>query len=153
MPVTRFTLATALGLTLASATALAADDYITNAGEIVSKADWKAMQTVTVVLDEHSYSPEVLTLEKDKPYKLVIQNKGQKDHYFTAPDFFKSIATRKAQTKDGEMKAPYFSALEAYKNGGSIELFFVPVKSGSFPVFCTIDDHKEKGMEGKIVVK
>jgi uncharacterized cupredoxin-like copper-binding protein len=152
MSVTRYIAAAAV-LSLSLAPAMAADDYITNAGEIVSKADWKAMQTVTVVLDEHSYAPEILTLEKDKPYKLVIQNKGAKDHYFTAPDFFKSIATRKAQTKDGEIKAPYFTALEAYKNGGAIELFFVPVKNGTFPVYCTIDDHKEKGMEGKIVVK
>ena len=39
------------------------------------------------------------------------------------------------------------------KKGGTVELFFVPVKKGSFEVICTIDDHKEKGMVGGITVE
>jgi uncharacterized cupredoxin-like copper-binding protein len=53
----------------------------------------------------------------------------------------------------GEIKAPYFTAIEAYKNGGSVELFFVPVRKGNYEVVCTIDDHKEKGMTGRIIVE
>jgi plastocyanin len=29
----------------------------------------------------------------------------------------------------------------------------VPVKKGAYTVYCTIDDHREKGMEGKIIVE
>jgi uncharacterized cupredoxin-like copper-binding protein len=129
-----------------------AAEPIANAADIVKAADWKQMKTVEVVLSEHDYAPEVITLKANQPYKVVIRNTGEKPHYWTAPDFFKSVATRKAQTKEAEFKAPYFSAIEV-NNGGTAEFFFVPVTKGSFDVYCTLDDHREKGMEGKIVVE
>jgi len=143
-----------VGALLVSSLALAQTaDYVVDADDIVKNTDWKAMETVTVVLEEHSYTPDLLTFEKGKPYRLVIQNKGSKDHYFTAPEFFKAMALRKAQSKDGEIKAPYLKAVEVYKNNAAVEVFFVPVKPGTYPLYCTIDDHREKGMEGKIVIK
>ena len=129
-----------------------AADYVTNADEIVSATDWETMQTVTVELDEHSYTPEDLVFEAGKPYKLELKNLGEKKHYFTAPEFYKAIATRKAQTRDGEIKAPYFKAIEVLV-AGQVDLYFVPVGKGEFPVYCTIDDHREQGMEGKISVR
>ncbi|MBX9635685.1 MAG: cupredoxin domain-containing protein [Magnetospirillum sp.] len=138
-------------IVLAAAPAMAADP-IANAADIVKAADWKQMQSVEVVIAEHSYTPETITLQAGKPYKIVLKNTGTKPHYFTAPDFFKGIATRKAQTKEAEFKAPYFNAIEINENGVA-ELFFVPATKGSFDVYCTIEDHREKGMEGKIVVE
>jgi uncharacterized cupredoxin-like copper-binding protein len=115
------------------------------------------METVTIELKEHEFNPKDLKLKANKPYKLVIKNLGEHDHYYTAAEFFKSgVAWRKAQTprpSGGELKAPYFSAVEAYKNGGSVELFLVPVAKGSYEVICTIDDHKDKGMTGTITVE
>ncbi len=129
-------------------------DYITNSKEIVKAADWEKMQTLTVNMEEFSYDMEPIELKKGVPYKLELKNIGEKKHYFTAPEFFKSIATRKVQSnKDGEIKAPYFLALEMMANGGQLDLYFVPVTAGTFPVYCTIDDHREPGMEGTIVVK
>lgn len=62
-------------------------------------------------------------------YKLQLKNQGDKKHYFTAPEFYKAIATRKVQSnKDGEIKAPYFTALELMVNG-QLDLYFVPVTS------------------------
>lgn len=133
-----------------------AADYVTNAADVVKAANWDKMETVTVELDEHSFTPQDLKLKAGQPYKLVIKNVGEKDHYYTAADFFKSVAWRKAQTPrpaGGEMKAPYFSAVEAYKEGGSVELFFVTVNKGTFEVICTIEDHKDQGMKGTITVE
>jgi uncharacterized cupredoxin-like copper-binding protein len=130
----------------------AADTYVTNAADIVKAADWKQMKTVEVVIGEHHYAPEVLKLAVNQPTRVVLVNKSDKAHYWTAPDFFRAVATRKVQTAEAEVKAPYFSALEVYK-GGTVEFFFVPVNKGSFDVYCTIEDHREKGMEGKIVVE
>lgn len=134
--------------------ASAAEDYITNAADIVKQADWQKMQTVTVTIEDHHYTPEHLVFKAGQPYKLELKNLGEKDHYFTAAEFYRSVATRKAMVnKQAEIKAPYFTALEILKNGGQIDLYFVPVKTGRFPVFCTIDDHREKGMEGSITVE
>lgn len=141
----------ALGALLLPVTGIAAD-YVTNADQIVKETDWDKMQTVTVDLDEHSYTPEDLVFEAGQPYKLELKNLGEKKHYFTAPAFYKSIATRKAQTRDGEIKAPYFKAIEVLVEG-QVDLYFVPVTKGEYPVYCTIDDHREEGMEGTITVR
>ena len=140
---------------VAPAFALAAD-YIANAGEIVKAANWEKMETVSIELDDHSFAPQNITLKAGQPYRLVIRNVGEKDHYFTAEKFFRSVAWRKVQTPKphgGEVKAPFFTALEAYKEGGVVEGFFVTVDKGSFEVVCTIDDHKDKGMQGSITVE
>lgn len=131
----------------------AAEDYITNAADIVKAADWKKMETITVTFDEYSYEPEDIQLQAGQPYKLELKNRGKKKHYFTAPEFYRAIATRKVQSnKDGEIKAPYFTALELMV-GGQLDLYFVPVTVGEYHVFCTIDDHREEGMEGKLVIR
>ena len=146
--------ATSATLFSTAAYAVAADDYIVNADEIVAATDWKAMETVTVTLDDHSFTPESLKFKAGQAYKLELRNPGKNHHYFTAPEFFKSIATRKAMVNgQAEIKAPYFKALEVLKEGGQIDLYFVAVKTGSYTVFCTIDDHRDKGMEGQITVE
>ena len=131
-----------------------AEDYIKNAKEIVKGADWSKMQTIRVELDEHSYEPDELIFEAGKAYKLELVNIGEKKHYFTAPEFYRNIATRKVQAnKLGEIKAPFFYALEMLANGGQLDLYFVPVTKGNYPVYCTIDDHRVQGMEGGITIK
>ena len=62
------------------------------------------------------------------------------------------IATRKVQSADGEIKAPYFSAIEVFP-GHSLDLYFIPVNKGDYKVTCTIKGHAEKGMVGNILVK
>lgn len=145
----------ALALTIALPTlAMAEGPSVPNAAEIVKAADWKAMQTVTVTLDEHFYEPKNLTFKAGQPYKLAMKDVGEKKHYYTAPEFFKAIATRKAESaKDGEIKAPYFMAFEMMPNGGELALYFVPVVKGTYPVYCTVEDHRQQGMEGTITIE
>ena len=130
-----------------------AADYITNAGDIVKAADWEKMQTVVVEMEEFDYEPGDLEFQAGQAYKLVLKNGGEKKHYFTAPGFYKAIATRKVQSnKDGEIKAPYFTAIELMV-GGQLDLYFVPVTKGEYPVYCTIDDHREQGMEATLTIR
>jgi len=145
-----------LGLLLMGGTAWAGGeaDYVTNAAEIVKATDWKQMETITVEIEEHSYTPMEITFKKGQPYKLELKNLGEKKHYFTAPAFYRAIAARKVQSnKDGEIKAPYFHALEMMANGGQLDLYFVPVVAGDYEVYCTIGDHREQGMEGTLVIR
>lgn len=128
-------------------------DYVADAKSRVKAADWSKMETVDVILKEYSYTPGTLTFKTDVPYKLRIQNKGTVKHYFTAESFFKAIATRKVQSNtDGEIKAPYFSALEVFP-GRSLDFYFVPVRKGTYKLQCTIAGHEAKGMHGTIVVE
>ncbi len=144
--------AVAAAVALAGSSLTLAADYVTNYKEIVDQADWKAMETVTVNIDEFSYDAN-LTFKAGQAYKLELKNIGEKKHYFTAPEFFKNIATRKAQVNDqAEIKADYFTALEVMA-GGQLDLYFVAHNKGDYDVYCTIDDHRDEGMEATISVK
>ncbi len=127
-------------------------DYVKDASERVKSADWSKMETVTVKMSEFAFTPSTLTLKKGTPYKLQIKNDGKRKHYFVSEGFFKAIATRKVQSTDGEIKAPYFNAIEVFPDR-SIDLYFIPVKKGDYRLKCTIKGHSELGMVGNIIIK
>ena len=138
---------------LAMAGCWATGDHVADSTARVKAADWNKMQTIDVILDEYSYRPNTLKFQTDIPYKIRILNKGTEKHYFTAEEFFKAISTRKVRSNaDGEIKAPYFSALEVFP-GRSLDLYFVPVKKGTYKLHCTIEGHESKGMHGTIVIE
>lgn len=136
-----------------ASSALAAD-YVTNGADLVKAADWKQMQTVSVQLGEHEFAPANMTLKAGQPYKIELKNVGEKDHYYTASRFFKAVAWRKLMVnKQAEIKVDYVNAVEVLKAGGQLDLYIIPVTKGSYEVFCTVDDHRDKGMEGKITIE
>lgn len=142
-----------LSLFVAATMTAQADDFIKNGSDYVKAADWQKAQTITVKLFEHDYEPKDLKLKANQPYKIELINTGEKDHYYTAPEFFKSVAWRKLMVnKNAEIKVDYANALEVLKKG-QLDLYIVPVNKGTFPVYCTIDDHRVKGMEGSITVE
>ena len=131
--------------------AVAYGDWVQDATDLVSAADWDAMQTITVEMDEFTFTPETLTLEVGKPYKLEIVNLGTEKHYFTAEEFYQSVAFRKAQDSSGEIKAPYFKAVEIFP-GEQADIYLIPTKAGDYDSICTIAGHTEAGMHGHIAV-
>lgn len=128
-------------------------DYVRDAPRRVAAVDWSEMETVSVALTEFSFSPATLVFREGVPYKLKIANKGKMKHYFVSEAFFKAIATRKLQSNtDGEIKAPYFSAIEVFP-GRSLDLYFIPVKTGTYDLVCTMEGHAEEGMRGHIRIE
>jgi len=127
--------------------------HVHDAAERVKAADWSKMESVTVTMTDYAFNPASVVFRQGVPYKLVIENRGSQKHYFTAESFFRAIATRKLQSNsDGEVKAPYFSAIEVYP-GRSLDLYFVAVKAGSYPLVCTIEGHETLGMKGEIRIE
>ncbi len=125
--------------------------YVSNASDFVSAADWDTMQTVRIEMAEFKFTPEDLTFEAGQPYKLEIVNVGAIKHYFTAEEFYQSVAFRKAQDNSGEIKAPYFKAVEVFPSD-QVDLYFVPVIPGEYDSTCTIAGHHDAGMHGHIIV-
>jgi uncharacterized cupredoxin-like copper-binding protein len=115
-------------------------------------ADWSKMETVTVTMTEYAFFPSTVVLKAGAPTRLVLKNAGKEAHYFVAEQFFKSIATRKIQGSDGEIKAPSFTAVEVYP-GKTLEWFLVPAAMGGFDLLCTVKGHAEHGMRGRIEVR
>ena len=97
------------------------------------------------------FSPNALTFETGKLYKLVLVNPSGAKHYFTAVGFAAAVWTRKVETPGAEIKGA-IREIEL-KPGGRAEWFFVPVKAGIFHLRCTIRGHAEGGMVGRITVK
>ena len=127
--------------------------YVRDAADRVKAADWSKMETVTMTMTDYAFNPASLVFRQGVQYKLVIENKGSQKHYFTAEGFFRAIATRKLQSNsDGEVKAPYFSAIEVYP-GRSLDLYFIAVKTGTYPLICTIEGHVSMGMQGEIRIE
>ncbi|HBO69549.1 MAG TPA: hypothetical protein DD658_05150 [Deltaproteobacteria bacterium] len=137
-------------LVVAASTASGAKE--TEASRALAAADWSRMETVTVTLTEHAFTPSAVALREGVPTKLVLRNQGTEPHYFVAEEFFGTIASRKVQSSDGEVKAPRFTAVEVYP-GKTIEWFLVPLRKGNYGLLCTVKGHAERGMTGTIVVR
>jgi uncharacterized cupredoxin-like copper-binding protein len=118
----------------------------------LSEADWSKMATVTVTMTEYAFSPSPVVLQEGIPTRLVLKNSGKEAHYFVAERFFNGVATRKVQGSDGEIKAPYLTALEVYP-GKTLEWFLVPAQKGVYDLLCTVKGHADHGMKGKIEVR
>ncbi len=128
----------------------------TKASEWIDFVNWDEATRVEMSAHEVSeesfhFMPDHLEFEAGKPYILVMKSEdgNEEKHYFHAPDFYKAIATRKAQTANAEYKAPYFDDFELKVNG-ELELYFVPVIEGEYEIWCQIPGHREKGMEGEV---
>jgi uncharacterized cupredoxin-like copper-binding protein len=121
-------------------------------GKALAAADWSRMETVTVTLADYMFTPSPIVFKEGVPTKLVIRNSAGHNHYFVSEEFFRNVATRKVQSSDGEVKAPFISAVEVYK-GKTVEWFLIPMKKGTFGVLCTEKGHAERGMKGTIEVR
>lgn len=100
--------------------------------------------------NELRFVPDRLAFQSGKRYKLVLNNPSGLKHYFTAKDFADGIWTQKVEAGKVEIKGAIHE-LEL-KPGGVAEWVFVPIKSGEYPLRCSIAGHTEAGMVGTIVV-
>ena len=99
-----------------------------------------------------------LVFETGKAYVLKFRNRyssfnntagGDSEHYFTSPEFYKSIVVRKIVTPTATYTAPYLNDFElnapAHNNkvDTEAEIHFVAVKAGVFPAVCKPGEHSD----------
>ncbi|MHC5743909.1 MAG: plastocyanin/azurin family copper-binding protein [Nostoc sp.] len=101
--------------------------------------------------NELKFEPNYLEFEVGKRYQLRLNNPSQLKHYFTAKDFADGIWTQKVEAGKVEIKGAIHE-LEL-KPGAEAEWVFVPLKSGTYGLRCTIPGHTEAGMTGEIAIK
>jgi uncharacterized cupredoxin-like copper-binding protein len=99
---------------------------------------------------ELKFFPNQLDLEVGKKYKLVLDNPSSVKHYFTAKDFANASWTQKVEVGKVEIKGA-IRELEL-KPTGAAEWFIVPMKAGSYQLYCSILGHAQAGMTGEIIV-
>ncbi|MBS9478037.1 copper-binding protein [Ancylobacter radicis] len=89
-------------------------------------------------------------LETGKAYTLTVKSTGKKECAWQAPGLFQSIYLRKVEAGGMEIKAMTLTELE-FEEEGEAEMFFVPIKPGTFAWFCK--GMEERGMKGEFIVK
>lgn len=99
---------------------------------------------------ELKFFPNQLEFESGKRYKLVLKNPSSQKHYFTSKNFADASWTQKVEAGNVEIKGGVHE-LEL-KPGAVAEWVFVPVKSGTYNLRCTVAGHTEAGMIGKIAI-
>ncbi len=99
---------------------------------------------------ELKFFPDLLEFESGKRYKLVLKNPSSQKHYFTAKNFADASWTQKVEAGKVEIKGAIHE-LEL-KPGAMAEWVFVPMKSGTYNLRCTVAGHTEAGMIGKITI-
>lgn len=127
--------------------------YLVNASDFAGKAaaDWANAKKVRVEMNEFNFVPNNLTFETGVPYIVELANTGNVKHEFTAGHFFASVAWRKAESAETEVKVPFFTEIEVFA-GKSVELYFVPIVPGEYGLVCEIEGHLEAGMLGTVTV-
>jgi uncharacterized cupredoxin-like copper-binding protein len=100
--------------------------------------------------NELKFVPAQMAFESGKRYKLVLTNPSNTKHYFTAKDFADSIWSQKVDAGNVEIKGAIHD-LEL-RPGAQAAWVFVPIKSGTYELHCSIPGHTEAGMTGKLTV-
>ena len=96
------------------------------------------------------FIPSELQFESGKRYKLVLKNSSPQKHYFTAKDFADAIWSQKVDAGNVEIKGAIHE-LELRPHTQA-EWVFIPLKSGTYGLRCTISGHTEAGMVGDIQI-
>ncbi len=127
---------------------------ISKAGAIASPANVNLVTDVQVHLgtaaEALTFVPSHLDFVAGRKYRLTLDNPSSVKHYFTAKDFADSIWTQKVEAGNVEIKGAIHE-LEL-KPGAIAEWVFVPLKSGTYSLRCTIAGHAEAGMVGEIAI-
>lgn len=116
----------------AAASALAADQWVSNPGDFKEAANWDTAQKPAIALGGGAINPSTLDLVAGQPYQIEISNSDSTDLGIAAEDFFRGSAVRKTES-GAEIKITLFKAVFV-KAGKTISLFVVPVVPGTYEV-------------------
>lgn len=123
---------------------------IANAGDLSRQPITEMTVSLGSETGELKFFPNQLQFASGKRYKLVLTNPSPQKHYFTAKDFADAIWTQKVEAGKVEIKGAIHE-LEL-KPGAMAEWVFIPIKSGTYNLRCTVAGHTEAGMIGQIAI-
>lgn len=117
-------------------------------------ANWDHAIDVRIELRDYGLTPGELRLKRGQPYRLTVFNSGGHAHYFDAPEFLNTVATRYVTVRDQvEIKAPHFSSFEVARRGGEFSIEFVPLVKGDYLARCHFEGDVHQGVRGRIIVE
>lgn len=96
----------------------------------VEEASKEGVREITVSGDEYSFSPNSLALTAGEQVKVTFKNTGNLPHNFVITELGVSTKTIPGGQEDS--------------------VTFTVDKSGTYAFFCSVGDHRQRGMEGEL---
>jgi uncharacterized cupredoxin-like copper-binding protein len=97
---------------------------------------------ITVVASEWKFDPTVIEVLAGQEAMISLENNGEIVHNLRIDDIDADVSQ---SSEDGEV----FVEAEA---GETADLVLTPGESGEFAFYCDVPDHRDLGMEGRLMV-
>ncbi len=115
--------------------------------------DWASAQEVFVALDDNSFSPDDVVFKQNRPYKLVLKNISDRvTHDLVDLGFFHSVVAKEVSAGGVTVNTPHIHSLVLRPLTEAV-LYFVPIKPSEFEIYCSVEGHREDGMEGYFTIE
>lgn len=134
-------------LSACAATDIIASDAGGYADQRVAGVDWTKAKTVDVELSEYDFTPDKLHFQRGQPYRLHLANDGWEAHDFASKPFFQAIAAAKLVGSQKTISEPHLVSI-GVAPGQVKDLYFVPVRAGTYSFECNEPLHATFGMTG-----
>lgn len=141
---------TKFGAALLAAVLLAGPATAFAAGDLATKATKLPDLLIGGGAAGYDMSQKTYDLESGKAYKLKLKATGTHACTIQGQEFFTAIYIRQIAAGEAEILNPTLTGLD-FDDPSEAELFFVPVRTGSFKLGCK--GLEEKGMTVTINVK
>jgi uncharacterized cupredoxin-like copper-binding protein len=108
-------------------------------------------QAITVVSsDDFVFDPDALTLTAGQPVVITLDNSGGAiEHDFASDEMPVSDVVEDGTAHEGDTTEVHVAA----DGGGSATLEFTPTEAGEYVFYCSVEGHRDAGMEGTITVE
>ena len=105
---------------------------------------------LTVRAFEWGFEPEVIVLRRGEEVRIVLDNDGEILHNLKIDGLEAELIESRSS---GPLKGDDGQLFAGADNGQQGMLIFVPQQSGEFTYYCTLEGHRQRGMEGTLIVE
>jgi plastocyanin len=103
---------------------------------------------IDVTLDDHSFSPDEVSIAAGEEITITVTNKGTEEHEWVIFNKGKDAGEAFGDEDEGNI----YWEIEALPGESKTETFTAPAEAGEYYITCGIEDHLEQGMVGKVMV-
>lgn len=107
-------------------------------------------QEVRLEANAMAFDTNQIEVQAGRPVKLALQNDDSVLHDFAIQEIDAKV---KATGHDAHAHADSIALHVSAAAGKTGTIEFTPEKAGTYAYYCTVDGHREAGMEGQFVVK
>jgi uncharacterized cupredoxin-like copper-binding protein len=122
----------------------------------------------TIEASEFKFEPATITVSEGDVVRITIKNVGSQVHNFVIDELGVCAVKPEEAAAEGYGEAAGYGAgygeaagygeetaqtQVGIQPGASVTVEFVAEKAGEYTFYCPVNGHREKGMEGKLIVK